>query len=391
MSDTDATDGHGELARLVALGSATTRADLARLTGLSRSTVSHRVEALLAGGVLVEGGEPVPSSGGRRGTRLRLDGSAGLLLTADLGATAARLAVSDLNGVELAASTEDHDIDQDPEPVLRRVVERFAELLAGRDAERVRAVVVGLPAPVEFGLGHAVKPPLMPATWHRHPVADHFADRFPRAEVLIDNDTNLMALGEHRETYPGLRHLLYVKVGTGIGCGVVVGGELYRGAGGAAGDIGHIRLGHDETPCRCGNTGCLEVVAGGKALAARLRAQGRDAPDARAVVRLAEAGDVVARSEVRAAARRIGEVLAAVISFANPEAIVLGGSLARLDQALLAGIRAVLFERAFPLSTHTLRTEVGALGDRAGTVGAVTLAQRHLLSDRGIGALLGSR
>lgn len=375
------------LLRHIAQGSGGTRAQLARVTGLSRSSVSQRVEALLGAGLVIEDGT-TPSGGGRPALRLRINAEAGLILTADLGATEARLAVSDLAGAELASTTEELDIDQEPERVLAWADRHLRILLdtAGRHAPAVRAIVVGLPGPVEIATGTAVKPPLMPR-WHGYRVPGYFAERYP-ADTLVDNDVNLMALGEHRATYPDLKHMLFIKIGSGIGCGIIISGQLHRGADGAAGDLGHIRVPGCDTPCRCGNTGCLEAVAGGQALANHLAADGLAAATARDVARLAADGHTGARQAVRAAAQHIGEILAAIVSFANPSAIVVGGSLARLDEVLLSGIRSGIYGRALPLAQRSLRIETSTLSERAGTAGAIALAQEHVLSEKGLANLL---
>jgi len=270
------------LLRHIAEGSATTRAHLARVTGLSRSSVSQRVDVLLGKGLIVEDGTTA-SGGGRPALRLRINPKAGLILVADLGATQARFAVSDLAGAELASTVQELEIDQEPQQVLARTDRNFRALLdtADRPALDVRAIVVGLPGPVETETGTAVKPPLMPR-WHGYAVPSYFAECYA-ADTLVDNDVNLMALGEHRAVYPNLKHLLFIKVGTGIGCGIIVSGALHRGADGAAGDLGHIRVPGCDAPCRCGNTGCLEAVAGGQALADHLTAKGLAAAPAREV------------------------------------------------------------------------------------------------------------
>lgn len=378
------------LLRHVARASAVTRAQLAQVTGLARSTVSQRVDALIRAGLLTEDGV-APSGGGRPAQRLRLNAGAGVVLTADLGATRARLAVSDLGGTELECAVEDLDISQEPGPVLARVDQGLQALLdrAGRTAADARAIVVGLPGPVEFATGTAVRPPLMPS-WHGYSVPDYFAGRYP-ADVLVDNDVNLMALGEYQAQHPGREHLLFVKIGTGIGCGIIAGGRAHRGADGAAGDLGHIRVPGCDTPCRCGNVGCLEAVAGGQALADRLARNQVAAATARDVARLAAEGNQQAQQEVRAAAGHIGEVLAAIVSFANPSAIIIGGSLARADDLLLPGIRAGIYGRALPLAQRSLIIEVSALGERAGTAGAIALAQERLLSEQGLATLLRRR
>jgi predicted NBD/HSP70 family sugar kinase len=375
------------LLRHIAQGSGTTRAHLARVTGLSRSSVSQRVDALLGTGLVIEDGT-TPSGGGRPALRLRINAEAGLIVTADLGATRARFAVSDLAGAELASSIKELAIDQEPEQVLGLADKELRILLdtAGRQAADVRAIVVGLPGPVEIASGTAVKPPLMPR-WDGYRVPGYFAERYA-ADTLVDNDVNLMALGEHRAIYPDLKHLLFIKVGSGIGCGIIVSGQLHRGADGAAGDLGHIRVPGCDTPCRCGNTGCLEAVAGGQALAKHLAAKGIATVTARDVARLAAEGDTQARQAVRAAAQHIGEVLAAIVSFANPSAIVVGGSLARLDEVLLSGIRSGIYGRALPLAQRSLRIETSTLNERAGTAGAIALAQEHVLSEKGLANLL---
>lgn len=372
----------------IAAGSAVTRAALARATGLARSTVSQRVDALLATGLIVEDGT-APSGGGRPALLLRLNPEAGLILSADLGATHAWLAISDLGGQRLATTDHDNDIDREPKQVLDEVDRGFSELLAkaGCDAQQVRAIAVGVPGPVEFSAGKVVRPPLMPR-WDGYPVPAYFEERYPAAQTVVDNDVNLMALGEHRTHYPEVKHLLFVKVGTGIGCGIVIDRKLHRGAEGSAGDIGHIRLPDSDAECRCGKSGCLEAVAGGGALAERLAHL--NATTARDVARLAAEGNLQARQAVRVAAQHIGEVLAAIVSFANPEAIILGGSLARLNETLLAGIRSGIYDRALPLATRSLRIETSALDEGAGTAGAIALAQQHVLKPAGVAKLLGA-
>jgi predicted NBD/HSP70 family sugar kinase len=201
------------------------------------------------------------------------------------------------------------------------------------------------------------------------------------APVLVDNDVNIMALGEHWTHWRDIEHLLYVKIGTGIGCGIVSGRRIHRGAQGAAGDIGHVRLaGHDDVVCRCGNIGCLEAVAGGRALAAKLTAAGLDARTSRDVVRHVRAGEPAAIQAVREAGRCLGEVLAECINFFNPGAIVIGGDISEAHQQLLAGVREVSFGRSLPMATRDLRMGCSQLGDRAGVIGAAIMVIEHVLA-----------
>jgi predicted NBD/HSP70 family sugar kinase len=219
--------------------------------------------------------------------------------------------------------------------------------------------------------------------------------RHYEAPVLVDNDVNIMALGEHWTHWRDTEHLLYVKIGTGIGCGIVSGRRIHRGAQGAAGDIGHVRLaGHDDVVCRCGNIGCLEAVAGGRALAAKLSAAGLDARTSRDVVRHVRAGEPAAIQAVREAGRCLGEVLAECINFFNPGAIVIGGDISEAHQQLLAGVREVSFGRSLPMATRDLRMGCSQLGDRAGVIGAAIMVIEHVLApetvDRAIQNYIGA-
>jgi predicted NBD/HSP70 family sugar kinase len=379
---------------LIRDGEAVTRADLARRTGLARSTVAQRVEALLAHHLVYEAGGSA-STGGRPPTVLAFNRSAGVVLVADLGATHSRLAVSDLAGAPLSERAYDTDVARHPETVLSWVHERFEVLLAevDRDASDVRGIGIGIPAPVAFSRGEPVAPPMMPG-WDGFSIPGWFSRHY-EAPVLVDNDVNIMALGEHWTHWRDTEHLLYVKIGTGIGCGIVSGRRIHRGAQGAAGDIGHVRLaGHDDVVCRCGNIGCLEAVAGGRALAAKLTAAGLEARTSRDVVRHVRAGEPAAIQAVREAGRCLGEVLAECINFFNPGAIVIGGDISEAHQQLLAGVREVSFGRSLPMATRDLRMGCSQLGDRAGVIGAAIMVIEHVLApetvDRAIQSYIGT-
>jgi predicted NBD/HSP70 family sugar kinase len=376
--------GAGAVLRLIRDGEAVTRADLARRTGLARSTIAQRVDALISHRLVIEAGGTA-STGGRPPTVLAFNHEAGIVLVADLGATHARIAVSDLGGRPLAERAFELDIALGPEPVLRRVDDAFADLLreAGRGADEVRGIGIGVPGPVAFATGQPVSPPIMPG-WDGFSIPAWFAERH-RVPVLVDNDVNIMALGEHWAHHRDVDQFLFVKVGTGIGCGVVADGHIHRGSQGAAGDIGHIRIeGHEDVRCRCGNAGCLEAVAGGRALAQRLSAEGLPAGDARDVVRLVRAAQPQAVYEVREAGRHIGEVLAGCVNFFNPAVIVIGGDVAEVHEPLLAGVREVVIQRSPPLATQELRILPSRLGDRAGITGAAIMVIDRVLSPEAV-------
>lgn len=383
----------GHLLQLVRSGQAITRPALAAATGLARSTVSQRVDALISEGLLHEVGE-APSSGGRPPTVLAFNNRAGVALVADLGATHCRLALVDLDAAVLGELASDLDIGLGPEHVLSWVSDRFDALLAeaGFDKGDVRTIGIGVPGPVEFSAGRVVAPPIMPG-WEGVVIPDVMAERFPRVPILVDNDVNIMALGDYWSDWRGeLRDLLFVKVGSGIGSGIIVGGRIHRGAQGTAGDIGHITLAeHHDITCRCGNRGCVESIAGGAALARRLSEMGYPAANSRDVIQLVRAGNTTATRLVRDAGRLLGEVLAGIVNFFNPDAIIIGGDIAEADEQLLAGVREVVYQRSTTLATRHLEIRHSSLNDHAGITGAAVMALEHILSPEAIDRRLESR
>ena len=381
----------GAILDLVRSGQASTRGDLAQLTGLARSTIAQRVDALIDSRLLVHGGDGA-STGGRPPSVLTFNGRAGVVLAGDIGATHSRLAVTDLAGRVLAETTHDIAVADGPDLVLGWLEDALRALLieAQHDESAVRGIGVGLPGPVEHATGMAVNPPIMPG-WNLYPVGDRLAQAFG-APALVDNDVNIMAVGEHWANWRDEAFLLFVKVGTGIGSGIVAGGHVHRGADGAAGDLGHIHVpDHDDVVCRCGNVGCLEAIAGGAAMAAQLRELGLPTETSRDVVDQATAGQRDAVRLVRQAGTSIGGVLAACVNMLNPAVIVIGGDVARAGEPLLAGIREVVYRRSLPLATSHLRIGLSQLGDRAGVIGAAVMVIESILSPAAIDAALAAR
>jgi len=368
-----------------------TRAELIQLTGLARSTVGTRVDALLSTGLLSPSRESV-STGGRPPVRFVFNRGAGLVLAADIGATHATVALTDLGARVLVEQIEPVEITRGPSAVLDWLVDTCAQLLleVGRPRSDLVGVGIGLPGPVEHSTGRPTNPPIMPG-WDGFDVPGHVTRALgaPAVPVLVDNDVNIMALGEHATVYPEVQHLLFVKVATGIGAGIISGGTLNRGAAGAAGDLGHIQApsGHDVA-CRCGNVGCLEAIASGPAIAARLRQQGHDVSGTADVIDLVRSGSLAATAEVRQAGREIGEVLAACVSLLNPSVVVIGGQLARASEPLLAGVREVVYGRSLPLATGSLQIVVSQTGRQAGVVGAATMLVQHVMSPDEVDARL---
>jgi predicted NBD/HSP70 family sugar kinase len=391
MKPMNTTVGPGGLLQLIRAGKAHTRSDLAEITGLSRSTVTQRLDDLLRH-ELVRSGGGGQSTGGRRPTNFVFNESAGVVLAADLGATHSRIAVTDLDGRVLAEHAEDIEIVLGPEAVLSWLDEAFARLLAATrlTPDAVRGVGIGLPGPVEFAVGEPVSPPIMPG-WDRYPVPQRFVERYG-VPVLVDNDVNIMALGEHWDRWRDADHLVYVKVATGIGCGIVAGGEIHRGAKGAAGDIGHVRVeGYDHVVCDCGNAGCLEAVAGGRGLARQLTELGVEAHNSREIIELVRQHNPQALQLVRQSGRLLGDVLSSVVNFFNPGVIVVGGDIAHAHDQLLAGVRERIYRRSTPLALRDLVIAQSTLDDQAGVVGAAVMVIERVLSPEAVDRALAIR
>jgi len=374
----------GALLRHVRKGRAHSRAELVALTGASRNTISARVDQLIEANLLEEGGRGW-STGGRPPTILQFNSRAGCVLAVDLGVTSVDVAVTDLSAQVLATVGHPIDIADGPGPVLAEV-DRLAQKVladAGLTPADVRAVGVGVPGPVEFSTGRPSHPPIMPG-WHDHPIPGAFA-RY-ECPVYVDNDVNVMALGE-LGVADSADDVLVVKVGTGIGCGVIVEGRVYRGAQGSAGDIGHIYVAQPDgrtVVCRCGNENCLEAIAGGGALLRDALAAGLPVISTRQVIELANHGDGAAVELVRNSGRTIGTVLAALVNFFNPHRIVMTGGVAQAGLPLLAGIRETVYRRSMPLAARSLEISVSDAPEMSGRVGAALMAIEGFLDEDAI-------
>ncbi|MET3905251.1 ROK family protein [Paenarthrobacter sp. 4246] len=372
--------GPGGLLQILRDGQPRTRAELAGTTGLGRAAVSSRLEPLLKLELVVPA-SGAPSTGGRPSARLAFNPSAKLVAAADVGATHATVALTDLSGTILVETTERLEISCGPEAVLDwllAMVKRHLRVLERATAD-VIAVGIGLPGPVEHSTGKPTSPPIMPG-WDGFDVPAYVQQTLD-VPVLVDNDVNLMALGERATRWPSEENMIFLKVATGIGSGVVSGGELQRGAAGVAGDVGHIAVSRGAgILCRCGKSACLEAIAGAPAIAAQLRESGLEAVTGSDVVSLVRSGNLVAIQAVRQAGRDIGEMLNMCVSFINPALIVVGGSLAQSGEHLMAGIRETVYARSTPLATQHLSITQSETGPEAGVVGASILALEYVLS-----------
>jgi predicted NBD/HSP70 family sugar kinase len=380
--------GAGAILTLLRSGEQWTRSEIVRSTGFARATVSQRLEALMALGYVIQS-EGV-SSGGRPPETFVFNKAGGVVLAADIGGSHTRVGVTDLVGGVLAEAERDIDVAEGPEAVLGWVHEEFDRLLSqlGPEQSRVWGVGVGLPGPVDSDSGRLVSPPTMPG-WDGFDVPGFFRARYGLTPV-VDRDANILALGEHRSAWLEHQNIVVLKVGMGLGCGIIANGQLVRGAQGAAGDIAHLPRGEDR-PCRCGNRGCTEATAGGWAIAQELETLGHDVRTSEDIVRLSRAGNFDAVRLVRQAGRVIGEVVADVVGLLNPSVVVVGGNLSVCREPLLAGIREVVYSRSQPLSTRDLEITHARLTVQAGIVGASQMVRDRLFDPDSVNATLDAK
>jgi glucokinase-like ROK family protein len=377
---------HLRILRLLRDEGAVSRAELGDRLELTRPRLLAEVERLVAAGLIAEAGMAA-SRGGRRSTLVEIHPRL-RFAAVDLGASSIDIEVVNGRLEPVAAYREVADIRSGPKAILQRVNELLAKARTDGAFERLDAVGIGVPGPVSFRDGVPVSPPIMPG-WDRYPVRELLA-REHGCPAVVDNDVNIMAIGErHGGVAHSVDDFLFVKIGTGIGCGIHLAGAVYRGVDGCAGDIGHIQVDAAGPVCSCGNAGCLEALFSGAALARDALAAARAGESPALAERLAGGlgvitakdvadgaaeGDVTCIRLIREGGRRVGGVLATLVSFANPSMIVIGGGLAQLGHVLLAEIRSVVYRRSLPLATGNLPVVLSELGGRAGVTGAAVLA-----------------
>ncbi|NJC23940.1 putative NBD/HSP70 family sugar kinase [Arthrobacter pigmenti] len=381
----------GDIFQLVRNGNAASRSALARITGLAPSTVSLRVDSLLDAGLLEESGDNEASRGGRRARELKVAGTFGLVAVADLGANHASIAIADFSGQIVASSESAVDTSMGPAATAQWLWAQFLTAIEnlGRGPQDLRGIAIGIPAPIERSTGRTVRPATMPA-WHNANLPQLLAQH-TSVPVFVENDANLVALGEFASSGTETQHLLALKLGTRIGCGIIAEGQLYRGGGGAAGEISHnLIAGASKISCSCAAYPCLESAASGRALTAALQEAGYDVKNAGDVITLGHAGDTVATEALREAGVQIGRALSSIVNFLNPEEVVLGGSLAA-SPPLVAAVQAELFQLCLPLVTANLDVRASSLGTGAGVLGAVHLVLDELLLPQQVDLVLRNR
>ncbi|NOJ58904.1 ROK family protein [Arthrobacter sp. 260] len=382
------TTGPGEFFDLIRYGHARTRGDLQAVTGLSRMTVAQRVDALLSASLIREAGSDRPS-GGRRPTRLEFNTEHSLVVAATIDTTHSRVALTDLAGLMLAEESIDLAVVDGPEKVLHGITEAIHRLLAQTDTavSGVSGIGISVPGPVDPRSSRPSQPPIMPG-WDAYPIAEYLHDAVPvSVPVLVENDANAMAIGEHSVGFKDCPSLALVKISTGIGTGIVINGRVYQGIDGGAGDIGHVRLGdHPDVICQCGARGCLAAVASGRAIAQKLTALGIKASSGRDVGDLLAQGNVEALRLTHEAGRRIGEVMATLVCLINPGVLLIGGPLA--SSSLLSGVRETLYPMSLPRATRNLDVRLATTGDMAGITGLTRLVVDKVFSSSAVNARL---
>jgi glucokinase-like ROK family protein len=373
------------------------RARLNDALDYSRGKISAEVGQLHEAGLLAEEGF-ADSEGGRRSSLLVIPRAAGFIVAIDIGATSIDVALTTLGSELVAQKSELADVRDGPWPIIGRVKALLAELLEdnGARSQDVLAIGVGVPGPVEQASGLLTVPPIMPG-WDRFSVRETFAGEYA-APVFLDNDANVMALGEHwGGVAKGVDDMIFVKIGTGIGSGIIVGGRLHRGAQGCAGDFGHICVDPEGPLCLCGNTGCLEAMAAAPAIVLEAEKcaregnspllttvlQERGELSMKGVGEAARRGDYCALTTIRRSGRLIGQTLASAVNVFNPSMIVIGGGVSRLGHALLAEVRSAVYQRSLPLATRNLPIVMSELGNVAGVVGASVMAAEGVLTFAG--------
>lgn len=386
--------GNAHQARLLRLlrdGGPSSRAQLGERVDLSRSKLAVEVDRLLETGLVVADGLAA-SRGGRRSHNVRLAPTL-RFLGIDIGATSIDVAVTNAELEVLGHLNHPMDVREGPVAVFEQALSIVGKLKSLGLADELAGAGIGVPGPVRFPDGVPVAPPIMPG-WDGFPVREALSQDLG-CPVMVDNDANLMAMGEqHAGVARSVGDFLYVKIGTGIGCGIVLGGEVHRGTTGSAGDIGHIQVEPEGRACGCGNRGCLEAHFSGSALARDAEEAARGGRSVELAGRLetlgtltaedvaaaAAAGDAVSLDLIRAGGDRVGQVIAGLVSSFNPGLVVIGGGVTGLGHTLLASVRTQVYRRSLPLATRNLPIVLGELGSTAGVIGAARLISDHLFS-----------
>jgi glucokinase-like ROK family protein len=372
------------------------KSDLITFTDYSRTKITSCIDTLLNKNIIVVN-DVTEYTGGRRSKKFGLNGNFGLVAGVDIGATSIDLGIADFSGKLLMRYSEPATVKDGPIRILGRVCSLLEKLLKENslNSDKLNGIGIGVPGPVDFSVGTLVSPPIMPG-WDRYPIIQTMQQWFPSSNVVVDSDVNVMALGEiYQGAGRDVDNLIFIKIGTGIGAGIICEGKIYRGASGCAGDIGHIGVDKNGPLCHCGNKGCLEAVAAGPAIAGRslIAAQAGKSPillkyyerngdilRAEDVGNASREGDALAIEIIRESGQFVGDVLAGLVNFYNPGMIVIGGGVSNLGDLLLSSIRQTVLLRSLPLATRDLLIVFSEIGPDAGVIGAINLAMDNIFT-----------
>src|SRR6478609_10504021 len=375
----------GEVFALIRDGVVSTRADVGRATGLSRTAVAARVSTLQARGLVLERAE-APSTGGRPPARLVFNADAGVVLAAAIGRSRTQLGVCNLAGVVLTVADVDQEIGIGPNDLMPDIAKRLEALLddTGRRLDEVLGVGLSIPGTADTTRGCSLDSPTM-SGWDGIPLPAYLRE-LTTAPILLDNDANVIVLSERRGQRDRFDDMLLIKASTGLGAGIVAGGMLQRGSVGAAGEFGHTKISAAAgMVCRCGDTGCLEAIAAGWALVQALQQRGRNVGHIRDLVDLAVHADPEARRLIREAGRHIGEVLAGAVNLLNPDALVITGDMAKAYDIFVAGLRESVYGNATAVATRELQILPSTHGDQSGVIGSAAMILDHVQVCRSYG------
>jgi glucokinase-like ROK family protein len=375
-----------------------TRSFICERSGYSRSTVSLNCDKLLASGLVVEEGIIYRNEKGKR-TKLKINGNAGLIIGIELGATSCEIGLCDLSAKILDFNSSPVDLSQGPDPILAQIYHRIDKMISLPSISKMKllGICMGLPSSVDYQRGTAIYPAFMPG-WHQYPVREILQARYG-CPVFIDNEVNTMALGEYSlGTERKYKNLLFVKAGTGIGAGIIVNGEIYRGQTGFAGNIGHIQMeGHNEI-CQCGKKGCLEAIASGSAIARRAKQfisnggsqllrevyEKTGEITAREVKYAADHGDTACSQIIREAGTILGELIGRIVIFFDPSIVIIGGGLTGFGPSYLSFIRDGVLSQSKPWINPDFEVKESTFGNKSGVIGSVMLCIKELVSSGAI-------
>jgi glucokinase-like ROK family protein len=374
-------------------GKGISRTDLAEEMGLTKAAVTVIVNDLISNGIILET-ESRTTSSGRRPVVLEINPNHGLVAAIDMGAMHLGVALGDFSARILEEVEIPFRIADGPEKCLKQADTILHEVLKkrGLTSSDLSGIGIGVPGPVIADEGFVMAPPIMPG-WDRFPIRATLEKQW-KTSVTLNNDAELGALGEWAYgAGRGEKNLAFIKVGSGIGAGLIINQQIYGGTTGSAGEIGHLTVDENGPLCTCGNHGCLEAFAGGHAIASqakKLVASGKrtllsekevDSITAQDVAEAARRGDLPAQEILKRSGTYIGIALAGLINLVNPSTVIIGGGVAQVGDLLTTPIRQAVRERSLRASEHGVRITTAMLGRRSSLIGALVQAINHAIHE----------